>query len=123
MSDDERGLIERAQVGERSALGVLYRQHQPAIFTYLYYRLGDQAAAMVGGNLQAFKNTDGVDIVENTIDGDLQCKENVPSPTGENNIVHGNAEDQCAHMAEPGNSTPGVTRTPGYTHAAPDRCG
>jgi len=45
MSDDERGLIKRAQVGERSALGVLYRQHQPAIFTYLYYRLGDQAAA------------------------------------------------------------------------------
>jgi len=45
MSDDERRLIERARVGERSALGALYRQHQPAIFTYLYYRLGDQAAA------------------------------------------------------------------------------
>jgi RNA polymerase sigma-70 factor, ECF subfamily len=45
MSDDERCLIERAQVGERSALGALYRQHYPAIFTYLFYRLGDQAAA------------------------------------------------------------------------------
>ena len=34
-----------------------------------------------------------------TIDGNLQCKENAPPPTGGGNLVHGNAEDQCAMLA------------------------
>ena len=45
MSDDERSLIQRAQSGDRSAFEALYQRHQPAIFNYFYYRLGDQAAA------------------------------------------------------------------------------
>ena len=52
----------------------------------------------VGGNLQAFKNTGGVKIRANRIDGNLQCKENVPPPTGGDNIVQGTKEDQCATL-------------------------
>ncbi len=33
-----------------------------------------------------------------TVDGNLQCKENQPRPTGGGNIVHGNKEDQCARL-------------------------
>jgi hypothetical protein len=39
--------------------------------------------------LQAFKNTGGVSITRNVIDGNLQCKENRPPPTGGGNIVDG----------------------------------
>jgi len=59
----------------------------------------------VGGNVQIFKNTGGVVISDDTIDGDLQCKENDPAPTGGNNVVQGNKEDQCAHLS-PGETTP-----------------
>ena len=52
----------------------------------------------VGGNVQAFQNTGGVAIRSNTIDGNLQCKANRPAPTGGNNVVHGNKEDQCARL-------------------------
>lgn len=34
----------------------------------------------------------------NTIDGNLQCKENLPAPTGGGNVVGGSAEDQCAAL-------------------------
>jgi hypothetical protein len=52
----------------------------------------------VGGNVQAFQNTGGVVIRGNRIDGNLQCKANRPRPTGGNNIVGGNKEDQCARL-------------------------
>jgi hypothetical protein len=52
----------------------------------------------IGGNLQAFQNTGGVEIRGNQIDGNLQCKENQPRPTGGGNIVQGNKEDQCARL-------------------------
>jgi hypothetical protein len=52
----------------------------------------------VGGNVQAFQNTGGVTISFNTIDGNLQCKENRPAPKGKGNIVHGSKEDQCARL-------------------------
>ena len=52
----------------------------------------------VGGSLQAFQNTGGVTISEQPIDGNLQCKENEPPPTGGGNIVQGNKEDQCASL-------------------------
>ena len=52
----------------------------------------------VGGNVQAFQNTGGVRIVGNDIDGNLQCKANVPAPTGEDNRVGGNKEDQCRSL-------------------------
>jgi hypothetical protein len=37
----------------------------------------------VGGNVQVVSNGGGVDITGNTIDGNLQCKENSPPPTAE----------------------------------------
>ena len=52
----------------------------------------------VGGNLQAFQNTGGVSIVDNRIDGNLQCKANSPPPTGGGNVVMGNKEDQCRRL-------------------------
>lgn len=56
------------------------------------------ARNVVGGNVQAFKNTGGVAISGNRIDGNLQCKENMPRPTGGGNVVQGNKEDQCARL-------------------------
>jgi hypothetical protein len=68
----------------------------------------------VGGNVQAFQNRGGVRIAGNTIDGNLQCKENVPPPTGGNNIVRGSAEDQCANLQEvPSPSLPFKFYVPG----------
>jgi RNA polymerase sigma-70 factor (ECF subfamily) len=43
--DDEAQLIRRAQAGDPQALTALYDRYQPAIFTYLFYRLDDQAIA------------------------------------------------------------------------------
>jgi len=52
----------------------------------------------IGGNVQAFQNTGGVEIRGNTIEENLQCKANNPRPTGGNNIVLNNKEDQCARL-------------------------
>lgn len=49
----------------------------------------------VGGNIQAFQNTGGVEIRGNVVDGNLQCKANDPRPVGGDNRVGGNKEDQC----------------------------
>jgi hypothetical protein len=62
----------------------------------------------VGGSVQVVANRGGIAIATNTIDGNLQCKENAPPPTGGGNLVHGNAEDQCAMLAGgPGAPAPG----------------
>ncbi|MGH2812981.1 MAG: hypothetical protein ACRDI1_09750, partial [Actinomycetota bacterium] len=53
---------------------------------------------VVGGDVQAFQNTGGVRIRGNVIDGNLQCKENKPVPTGGNNRVEGTKEDQCRRL-------------------------
>jgi hypothetical protein len=45
------------------------------------------------------QHTGGVSITANTIDGNLQCKENNPAPTGGDNIVKGIMEDQCANLS------------------------
>ena len=50
---------------------------------------------LVGADVQAFQNDGGVRIYRNRIDGNLQCKENSPSPVGAHNVVQGNKEDQC----------------------------
>lgn len=64
----------------------------------------------IGGTLQATKNTGGVSINSNTIDDNLQCKENVPPPVGSGNIVGGNMEDQCANFGGIPAPVPTVTR-------------
>jgi len=43
--DDEAQLIRQAQAGEQAAFTTIYDRHQPAVFTYLYYRVGNQATA------------------------------------------------------------------------------
>ena len=52
----------------------------------------------VGQDVQSFENTGTQRITLNHIDGNLQCKENVPAPTGGGNTVGDNKEDQCARL-------------------------
>ena len=52
----------------------------------------------VKGDVQYFENPGTISITRNRIDGNLQCKENSPRPTGGGNIVQGNKEDQCARL-------------------------
>ena len=49
----------------------------------------------VGGSIQVIGNSGGAEIFRNVINGNLQCKENRPRPTGGGNVVGGNKEDQC----------------------------
>jgi hypothetical protein len=73
----------------------------------------------VGGSVQVVANSGGVAIATNTIDGNLQCKENEPPPTGGGNLVHGNAEDQCAMLAGgPGAPPPSNGTGTGATNRA-----
>ena len=51
----------------------------------------------MGGSLQAFKNYGGVALNRNRIKGNLQCKENIPAPTGSGNQA-ASKEDQCARL-------------------------
>lgn len=55
-------------------------------------------ANSVNGDIQAFSNRGGVLITDNIVGGNLQCKSNSPAPTGGNNQVFGNKEDQCASL-------------------------
>jgi hypothetical protein len=50
----------------------------------------------VGGSIQVVGNSGGAEIFRNVVNGNLQCKENSPPPTGGGNVVGGNKEDQCA---------------------------
>lgn len=43
--DDERECVENAARGDAAAIGDLYRRYAPAVFRYLFYRLGDRDAA------------------------------------------------------------------------------
>jgi hypothetical protein len=49
-------------------------------------------------DVQYFSNRGSVSITGNRINGNLQCKSNVPAPTGGGNIVQGNKQDQCARL-------------------------
>ena len=43
--DDEARLVKQAQAGEEAAFVALYQQHQPSVYTYIYYRVGEQMTA------------------------------------------------------------------------------
>ncbi|NIV29817.1 MAG: sigma-70 family RNA polymerase sigma factor [Anaerolineae bacterium] len=45
MSKDEGRLIQRAKKGDPSAFAELYDRYQPAIYRYIFYRVGDVATA------------------------------------------------------------------------------
>ncbi|WP_425258267.1 hypothetical protein ACPOLB_22465 [Rubrivivax sp. RP6-9] len=51
----------------------------------------------IGGSLQAVGNRGGLALFDNTMDGNLQCKENQPAPTGSGNVA-ASKEDQCAGL-------------------------
>jgi hypothetical protein len=53
--------------------------------------------SLVGGNVQVVKNSGGVTLERNRIDGNLQCKENEPAPVGGRNLAS-SKEDQCAAL-------------------------
>lgn len=54
---------------------------------------------IVTADIQVFTNTTGTKtIYTNRVNGNLQCKENVPAPVGSGNIVQGNKEDQCRRL-------------------------
>ncbi|MCD6552780.1 MAG: hypothetical protein J7M16_02080 [Anaerolineae bacterium] len=42
---DEAQLIQRAQQGNPAAFAEIYDQYQPAVYRYIYYRVGDTATA------------------------------------------------------------------------------
>lgn len=52
----------------------------------------------VGGSVQVVKNSSAIEIRNNVIEGNLQCKENKRNPSGGRNIVDGNKEDQCRKL-------------------------
>ncbi len=43
--DDEAQLVKQAQAGEKSAFVALYQQNYPSVYTYIYYRVGEQMTA------------------------------------------------------------------------------
>jgi hypothetical protein len=52
----------------------------------------------VGGSIQVVGNSGGASIVRNVVDGNLECKENRPPPTGRRNVVGESKLDQCARL-------------------------
>ena len=56
------------------------------------------SSTTVNGDVQYFTNRGTITIRYNRIDGNLQCKENQPAPTGGGNVVQGNKEDQCSRL-------------------------
>jgi subtilisin family serine protease len=55
-------------------------------------------ASQIQGDAKFVKNTQSLTISDNTIRGNLQCKENRLMPTGGGNLVLGNKEDQCSGL-------------------------
>lgn len=45
MTEDEARLIQRAKEGDPAAFAALYDRHRPAVYRYVYYRVGDVATA------------------------------------------------------------------------------
>jgi hypothetical protein len=52
----------------------------------------------VGGSIQVVGNSGGASIVRNTVNGNLDCKENRPAPTGGSNVVGESKTDQCERL-------------------------
>lgn len=55
-------------------------------------------ANTVNQDIQVFAHDGGIAITRNRVDGNLQCNENTPAPTGGGNVVQGNKEDQCKNL-------------------------
>lgn len=55
-------------------------------------------ANRVGSDIQLFTNRGSQVVNRNRINGNLQCKSNIPAPRGSGNVVGGNKEDQCRRL-------------------------
>ena len=44
-SPQDGDLVQRARQGDQRALGEIYERYQPSVFTYIFYRISDQATA------------------------------------------------------------------------------
>jgi subtilisin family serine protease len=54
--------------------------------------------SQIDGDAKFIKNKYSLTISNNTINGNLQCKENRLAPTGGGNLVQGNKEEQCSGL-------------------------
>jgi hypothetical protein len=52
----------------------------------------------VGGSIQVVGNSGGVSLVRNVVNGNIDCKENRPAPTGGRNVVGESKTDQCSRV-------------------------
>jgi len=84
---DQGGLYRVANTRVEGSIQVVANRGQSRLY-----------ANTVNQDVQVFSHRDGVAIANNRVDGNLQCKENVPAPTGGGNIVQGNKEDQCKRL-------------------------
>jgi hypothetical protein len=57
----------------------------------------EASANTIGGSLQAVQNTGGLRFNGNRMNGNMQCKENQPAPTGSGNVA-ALKEDQCRDL-------------------------
>lgn len=67
---------------------------------------------VVGGNIQIFQNSGGAQVIDNRIDGNLQCKENASPFSGSGNQA-ASLEDQCTSFGGASSQpTPTATSSP-----------
>jgi hypothetical protein len=52
----------------------------------------------VGGSIQVVGNSGGASLVRNVVNGNIDCKENRPAPTGGGNIAGESKTDQCSRL-------------------------
>ena len=52
----------------------------------------------VKADIQLFTNRGSEGVYYNRVNGNLQCKSNIPAPHGRGNVVGGNKEDQCRRL-------------------------
>jgi hypothetical protein len=52
----------------------------------------------VGGSIQVVGNSGGASILRNVVNGNIDCKENRPAPTGGRNVAGESKTDQCARL-------------------------
>lgn len=61
-------------------------------------RGGELRRMVVGSDVQLFSNRGRFTVRRNLIEGNLQCKSNVPRPVGAGNVVRGDKQDQCRSL-------------------------
>jgi hypothetical protein len=52
----------------------------------------------VGGSIQVVGNSGGASLMRNVVNGNIDCKENRPAPTGRGNVAGESKTDQCARL-------------------------